>query len=185
MKLNMTYFLSVQPFDFLAGSTAVTDMVGGDLCTLNPFLSPTEVNGIHTCVLVLMMVSNRINQSNLALLQARSLLKLLNNVIANSVDPGSDKCKKELVSFADTLAATLAAKRHFGICLGGGVFEIDPRFLLFEYCHGLLLRKSQVDLIRKLMQNMVEGKSACHQVCICELAVFYQSQFALFLLQPR
>jgi hypothetical protein len=32
----------------------------------------------------------------------------------------------------------LASKRNYSQVVGNGILEVDPRFLLFEYCHGLM-----------------------------------------------
>lgn len=115
---------------------------------------------------MLMMVANRINLSNLAIGQARNVLKMLMTLQKGSA-ANPDRLTKELLSLADTLASTLTAKRFFVDQLSPGFYEVDPRFLLFEYCHGLLLRNSQVQLIRKLMVDMQDGRSVCHQVSTC------------------
>ncbi|KAK6588719.1 EF hand family [Cryptosporidium xiaoi] len=40
----------------------------------------------------------------------------------------------------------------------------DPRFLVFEFAYSILLRKDQVNLIHKLYDSAVNGKSICHQM---------------------
>ena len=74
---------------------------------------------------------------------------------------------KEILTQSDNLAVTLAMRRNYTVPLPAGVFEIDPRFLLFEFCHGLLLRPSQVQLVTKLLAEMEAGHSVCHQVSHC------------------
>jgi len=76
------------------------------------------------------------------------------------------RARRELDTAAQTLAASLSACRHYVVPDSSkkGVFQIDPRFLLFEFSHGILLRKSQVTLVRKLIQNIRDGKSVCHQM---------------------
>lgn len=149
----------------MAATTAVADS-SGDLCRFNPFLSDVEADGVTCSVLLLMMSANRISHVNLALQQSRSLLKLLNNLKKSTVDVLRERIRKELLSQSENLAATLASRRHYGRKLSAGSFEIDPRFLLFEFCHGLLLRGAQVHLVRKLLGQMDIGQSVCHQVLI-------------------
>ena len=42
--------------------------------------------------------------------------------------------------------------------------EFDPRYLVFEFTYSLMLRKSQVILVDKLMAGLREGRSMCHQM---------------------
>ena len=124
-----------------------------------------------------MFTANRINQTNLALVQAKGVFKILNKIktivaSTTTTTPTSDniselnKLWKELASVSAVLATTLTAKREYCINLKTGSYEIDPRLLLFEFCHSLLLRKSQVQLIRKLLEDINSGRSVCHQVYI-------------------
>ena len=145
-----------------ANSTVLS--AANNLCRYKPFLHPQDIDGICSVVMLLMLISNRISHINLALIQARGLLKLLKNFQDATSEIIKTRIRKELLSLADTLAATIANKRHFSRKLAPGRYELDPRFLLFEYCHGLLLRQSQVVLIRRLMDDMASNRSVCHQV---------------------
>ncbi|KAF7457140.1 EF hand family protein [Cryptosporidium felis] len=44
------------------------------------------------------------------------------------------------------------------------VAEYDPRFLVFEFAYSILLRSDQVQLIHKLYDAAVSGRSVCHQM---------------------
>ena len=151
-------------FEFLATSTASAD-AAGDLKKWNPFLSRGDVDGLICCIMLLMMTANRINHCILALQQSRSLLKLLKALQNPNLDNvASDRLKKELLSLSENLSATLANKRNYSKEVSKGVYSLDPRFLLFEFCHGLILRLSQVQLVTRLLQDMVNGRSVCHQM---------------------
>ena len=158
--------------------TAAADFTG-DLCLYNPMLSLTISDGLVCSAMLLMMTSNRITHATLALQQAKTLLKVLQKLSLlisqpnyNSVSGSSQQVtnmvqlNKELSTQSDNLAVTLAMKRFYTLKGNSGVdvFEIDPRFLLFEFCHGLLLRPSQVHLVNKLLEEMEAGNSVCHQV---------------------
>jgi len=134
------------------------------LVRYNPFLTAQESDNVLACVMLLMMLANRISLANLVIQQARNLFRML-NTLQKGTSPNPDRLIKELLSLADTLAATLTMKRHFiDQSKNPGFFDLDPRFLLFEYCHGLLLRQPQVQLVRKLIGDMNEGRSVCHQM---------------------
>lgn len=152
----------------------------------NPFLTDEESREILQCTLLIMMAVNRLSQTNLALSQAATVLKILLAIAAiksNSAtltsslstkpvsvsedDDSKDRLKilyKELMSSCGVLAATLSARREFVDSCGNGEYKIDPRFMLFEFCHSILLRKAQVDLVRKLYSTVASGSSICHQV---------------------
>ena len=163
----------LQEFAFVAASTAAAD-AAGDLCLYNPMLTVYDADGLTCAATLLMMTSNRITHATLALLQARGLLKVLRQLLLITSKPLNDltaqnaaieRSHKELLTQSDNLAATLAMRRNYAVPVAPGVFEIDPRFLLFEFCHGLLLRPSQVQLVTKLLAEMQAGNSVCHQVC--------------------
>ena len=134
----------------------------------SPFLNRAEEEGIYCCVMLLMMSANRISQSNLCLTQIRKLtglLKKLTKVPSGELNtPSAIRTKKEVFSLADNLAMLLTMKRHYGLSAGPGLFEVDPRFLVFEYCHGILLRESQVRLVHDLLAKVEGGVSVCHQM---------------------
>jgi hypothetical protein len=111
-----------------------------------------------------MMVSIRISLANLAVAQTRKLQVLLES-LSRSPREGMDldRIRKEAISQADSLAALLLSRRHFVEKTSGG-YQLDPRFLLFEFCEGILLRDSQVALVKKLLAHMQAGQSICHQM---------------------
>ncbi len=173
----------MQEFDFLACSTAVVEGDNsGNLCRLNPFLSNSDAKMVKSATMMIMMATNRVSQTTLALTQCRSafkILRLLHSACRSNLNSNQVVLlKKELVSIAENLAATLTSRRHFSSKTSTiGCFDVDPRFLLFEFSHGLLLRSSQVELVRKLLQDMDAGRSVCHQVLTLSLCVFFSMWF--------
>ena len=171
-KLNISISLPSQEFAFIAATTAAAESAG-DLCLYNPMLSVMDAEGLICAAMLLMMTVNRISHATLALQQARGLLKVLKQLHKISAAPSADRAvqvaaverlHKDLLTQSDNLAATMAMRRNYSVPVAQGVFEIDPRFLLFEFCHGLLLRPSQVQLVTKLLAEMEAGNSVCHQV---------------------
>jgi hypothetical protein len=159
-------------FAFIAATTAAADSTG-DLCLYNPMLSPLDADGLSCAAMLLMMTANRVTHAILALQQARGLLKVLKQMHTIVINPeesstlqaaGLERLQKEVLTQSDNLAVTLAMRRDYTVTSGPGLFEIDPRFLLFEFCHGLLLRPSQVQLVTKLLAEMEAGHSVCHQM---------------------
>jgi len=135
------------------------------LSLFNPFLSTEEEQGVLKLVTLVMMTTNRINQATLSIQQAKSVDKILKAMMANTSNPTSyESLRKELRTLSATLAATISARRHFTRKLSEGVYEIDPRFMLFEFCHGIILRQPQVTLVHKLLGEIQAGNSVCHQM---------------------
>lgn len=163
-NLLLLLFFLLQGFSFISASTATSD-ASGNLRRYCPFLTAVEEEGLTSCALLLMMAVNRISQINLSMMQTRSVLKLLTS-LKKAMSSGElvTIIYKELASSTANLAATLSARRDFAASLGGGKFEVDPRFLLFEFCHNLLLRPPQVKLVKKLLIEIQSGKSVCHQM---------------------
>jgi hypothetical protein len=158
-----------QTFDFLAAAAASTD-TSADLHRCNPFLTREDVAAAQTATLLLMLVFSRISQANVVLAQLRGALRTLAQLQATPAAETQrrDGLVKELLATSELLGATVAMPRNF--CRdatapqGRTTVEVDPRFLLFEFCHGLTLRPSQVTLVRQLLRDMAEGRSACHQM---------------------
>ena len=44
------------------------------------------------------------------------------------------------------------------------MYTFDPRYLVFEFAHNILLRKTQVELVNKFVDSMKNDKSLCHQM---------------------
>lgn len=155
-------------FDFLSACTATAD-TRGDLSLYNIFLTDGDIQSIMCCTMFLMMSSNRVSHATLAIQQARNVVKLLQELQkieknANSDKDNAERIKKELLSLSDTLAVTLTNKRYYTVDRGQGVYQMDPRFLLFEFCHGLVLRQAQVKLVHKLLDEIKNGRSVCNQM---------------------
>lgn len=77
----------------------------------------------------------------------------------------------------DKLALLLAARRTYV----NGDSSFDPRFLVFEYVSGWLLRKSQVELVRSMVGSAERNRSMVRQMlmgggktaCVCPLLAMF------------
>ena len=148
----------------MAASTASMSP-SAQISLFNPFLAPQTIVGSLKLVMLIMMTVNRINQTTLSIQQAKSTDKILRGMHTATDKPKVfESLRKELTGLSAILAATISAKRHYTQKTGEGVYQVDPRFLLFEFCHGLILRESQVQLVNKLMGEIQKGGSVCHQM---------------------
>lgn len=136
-----------------------------DLQRCNPFLQAEVANGVLVCMALIMMTYCRISQTILALQQTRNILRVIEQLrLPNITETDRLRYTQELILTGELLAANITMKRFYCHELGGGLFEFDPRFLLFEFAHGLLLRSSQVELLRDLLNAMGESRSVCKQM---------------------
>ena len=106
-----------------------------DLMKLNPYLTPDGIIQICDLVGSVLLHANRIGQINRSLLDARHLLKLLDNWRSKQQSPPG-KIEIHLKQGGEALARSLAAERHY-MSFGTG---FDPRFLVFEFCWNITLR---------------------------------------------
>jgi hypothetical protein len=72
---------------------------------------------------------------------------------------------QEIKLQSSKVAADISNERHFMTSTSDGNFiEFDPRYLVFEFTYSLMLRKSQVLLVNKLIGAMKSGRSMCNQM---------------------
>ena len=78
------------------------------------------------------------------------------------------QCPQALVVKAASLAQTLISKRHYTEAREEGALgpraAYDPRILVFEFVHHIMLRETQVQLVSRLMEAATHGISLCHQM---------------------
>lgn len=72
---------------------------------------------------------------------------------------------RELELKSDLLASNLAAKRHF-IKTVNNTKQYDPRLLVFEFIHNIMLRGPQISLVEQFMEAVQdpEKAAAVHQL---------------------
>ena len=65
---------------------------------------------------------------------------------------------------ADGLAGEIVARRHYIQESDQHQKSFDPRFLIFEFITGFLLRKRQYELVTDFLKSHDQGESAVHQM---------------------
>jgi hypothetical protein len=144
-------------FEFLVCSL-ISSKGDESIQQLNPYLSSTDVARILDLTVTAMLLINRVAHVNLCLASARELLAMLMKLQRKAKNGPS---LPELVLQAGSLASQLTAERHYV----GKDGKYDPRFLVFEFTHSILLRKSQCALVDKFMAAAGEPNGAiCHQM---------------------
>jgi hypothetical protein len=144
-------------FEFLVCSL-ISSKGDATIKQLNPYLSSTDVARILDLTVAALLLINRVAHVNLCLASARELLAMLVKLQTQAKDGPS---LPELVLQAGSLASQLTAERHYV----GKDKKYDPRFLVFEFTHSILLRQSQITLVDKFMAAAREPNGAiCHQM---------------------
>ena len=122
----------------LLSSKAKDDLLQG-----NPFLNSREIENIMIGVAGVAFKTNRISHLNWAMYCAHSVIRAL----ASKAPP------KNLIKEVASLTNVMCMSRHYVEESG----RFDPRFLVFEYLFGLILRKSQVYLVNTFVKRAIDG----------------------------
>eukprot|EP01012_Entosiphon_sulcatum_P004402 TRINITY_DN11719_c0_g1_i1.p1 TRINITY_DN11719_c0_g1~~TRINITY_DN11719_c0_g1_i1.p1 ORF type:complete len:3283 (+),score=530.28 TRINITY_DN11719_c0_g1_i1:870-9851(+) len=131
----------------------------------NPTLSPDALQHIYVMLATIMLRVNRIGHTTRSIGLALDLIKSLEGL---AKAPPSEGVVRATLAKASLVAQAVACRRHYvekkDISAQDCVLEYDPRLLVFEFAHNLVLRESQVRLIRQITAAASSGKSACHQM---------------------
>ena len=136
-----------------------------NLLLLNPFLDENAVLSLYDSIVSIMLHSIRLCQISTCL----SLCTSLMDTILNVDNYQNLKLWIQQLSLQQTaLANALTLQRHYITAerTTNDILKLyyDPRFLVFEFTQGILIRKSQVQLIDKFMRTVSNGKSMVNQM---------------------
>lgn len=154
-----------------------------DLCKMNPFLSKTDAANIKLVTAAMTLICSRIDLINLCMKNATALIGTLHDVQAGKLHASALPAAQvpivhqQINNACISLATLLATSRHYveeKQEAGRLALHFDPRYLVFEYVLGYMLRKQQVLLVRTFMKaanggstqgdEFVEGRALVHQV---------------------
>jgi hypothetical protein len=157
----------------------------------NPFLNDADVETLVTLVLKAMSLTVRIGHVVRCLHELSNLIRAFQSwkIHAEFSDVSdSDKDKFDTESMWRqhlSLACLLGTRRNYVKFRSSAkriVFEFDPRFLVFEFAHDLILRRSQIAMIdrfqavKKDQQSLVmQMIMVCHAV---EMIIWVSQQCA-------
>lgn len=155
---------------------------------LNPYLKADDVNQILDMTTSIVMHCSRLGHSHRAVSAARDLLAALIRLKekaaskarstgtstgtgtggATADELATELASQKLTTFqslysqSQSLAQLLVMKRYYitaeTSASGELLLSYDPRFLVFEFMHNILLRRSQVHLVNQYMKRVSEGK---------------------------
>lgn len=135
-----------------------------DLIQLNPCLSPAQAKSLQDMTATIMLAVNRISLGIRCRDLAQSVMSVLQNLESMVSRTGPVHVGKELLLKSSTLASALSTERQCIYKEEAGGYYYEPRFLVFEFVHNIMLRKQQHDLVLKFMGSVAAGKSLCHQM---------------------
>lgn len=159
-------------FEYYVASLACTKQVQ-DIQALNPFLSEYDINVLNSRVIVILMQFVRMRQASTCIHRARVLLKSIRDIkqMISSTSCTDSKCVDSIYVLRHELAelvSELRKERQYIFQEEGGSY-LDPRFLIFEFLTGFLLRKRQVELVHDFLAAHKEGRSSVHQMIMVSL----------------
>ena len=151
-------------FELLVASTLST-VAEHDIRSLNPHMSGIAYKTVTSLTVVAMLTSIRISQTHRALSSLAKLRQLVKKVSSLNDEKTQLRICQEIKLQSTKVATDVANERHFmTFTEDGNYLEFDPRYLVFEFTYSLMLRKSQVLLVNKLMNAIRNGQSMCHQM---------------------
>ena len=151
-------------FELLVASILSTS-AEHDIRSLNPYMSNIAYRTVTSLTVVAMLTSIRISQTHRALSSLAKLILLIRRVNSGNSPEEQSRICKEIKLQSAKVATDIANERHFmKMTTDGNYIEFDPRYLVFEFTYSLMLRKSQVILVNKLMNALQNGRSMCHQM---------------------
>lgn len=158
-------------FEYYVASLASTNQVS-DLHALNPFLDEATINIINSRVMCVLMQFVRMRQASVCIHRASVLMKTIRDV-QNLIKVDSCtavQCVDAVHVLRHELAelvSELRKERHY-IDDKNGLPCLDPRFLIFEFLTGFLLRRRQVELVNDFISAHRERRSSVHQmIMVC------------------
>eukprot|EP00435_Cladocopium_sp_Y103_P040164 s652_g10.t2 len=129
----------------------------GCIAAVNKVVNKGTAAAVGRGVLGLMLHVNRVAQAQLVL----GCVQDLRGAVKRTKSKGIDEVAcKELQTLAGRVAMFLGCLRNYTTSSP----EISPAFLLFEYVTGFMVRKQQVDLIRRFAEEAFAGRSLVAQM---------------------
>ena len=146
--------------EYLVGSL-LSDCGPGEWKKLNSTLSMPDFEAARNLTVSMLLHANRVGHANRALLETRDLIGLMKKLAAEP--EARTKTKAAILQKADSLAMVLTAARHY-VNNTNGRLSADPRYLVFEFTWNIVLRKSQIQMVRSFISDLQQGKNSVWQM---------------------
>lgn len=141
-----------------------------ELEELNPFLGKRGIAVIRELTCRALIAASRAAQLSRAISAAGALESALTKATSMAGKRASTSSAAqcaEVTLRSSALAEQLSARRHYinpGTAADGAIFHFEPRFLVFEFVHNILLRAPQVALVTSFAASASQGGSHCEQM---------------------
>ena len=146
----------------LISSTSIAD-----LRATNPFISEAKAAELLDELVLAVLHASRVGQITRCVSEAMGLLKLLDRRGGGTGGKGARRDAASAITLkAQSLAEQMLTRRHYVSTGGGGGGGVayDPRFLIFEFTHNLVLRKAQVELVHEFVDAVHSGAPLVKQM---------------------
>jgi hypothetical protein len=135
----------------------------------NPYLSSAARVHAENLLVGAMFSLNRSGHTARCILNVQDILEMCERARSLMESADESMCTS-LALKASSLAELLCTRRGYtsdSKSNSGGDFmgiDYDPRFLVFEFTSNIMLRISQIKLVRRFMKAYESGGSLCHQL---------------------
>ena len=154
-------------FEILAASVISSKQVQ-DLQEMNPVLTSCDVKLLSACTVGILLRYVRYRQAVNCAEMCKGIVNNIKSLLASFDAPHDSAALSDGIRAIQNKTAQLAesvlAQRHYI----NPDLSFDPRFLLFEFISGFLLRQRQVELVQDFIRAQQEGKSSVHQMIMGE-----------------
>ena len=151
-----------------------------DLLRVNPFLSEATVTDLTNVMVAFILHASRVGLVNRCINDLVELRRGVHGLLSTGQDSlaatvAGGSALRSVLLCSDSLARNLASGRHFvdnvPFHFSGGeekrrrtALSYDPRFLVFEFTWNLMLRRSQVTMVRDYLGAVRAGESMVKQL---------------------
>eukprot|EP01063_Lacrimia_lanifica_P039595 TRINITY_DN8724_c1_g4_i1.p1 TRINITY_DN8724_c1_g4~~TRINITY_DN8724_c1_g4_i1.p1 ORF type:complete len:4579 (+),score=2099.61 TRINITY_DN8724_c1_g4_i1:248-13984(+) len=154
--------------EYVLGSLISSDLTG-DLTKLNPFLTPEIVAEVTQIAMMAILVTSRVGHANKVREELTGILELLKTVEEHRSESHSEEkllaVLAALQQKSGAVARTLTMSRSYLTKeTGKESYMFDPRFMLFEFTWNIVLRGSQITMVKNFVRSLEEGKSHVKQM---------------------
>jgi thiol-disulfide isomerase/thioredoxin len=150
-------------------SALISDVGLLEWTKLNPFVTESAFQTGQSKLVRMLLHANRVGHANRALQESIDLIRLLSKAkgLPNASPESIEPLRAGIVQKCDSLGSLLGTRRHYieAETIGGITRHfVDPRFLLFEFTWNLVLRESQIIMVRSFMNELNAGRSSVWQM---------------------
>ena len=149
----------------LFSSLLLDDSFRDRLLVYNPYLTPVAEKTAENLLVGALFSLNRAGQVARCITNVADVLDLCRKV-SDAPEYRNESTVNAISLKSSSLAELLCTRRGYPSVENGESLSVsyDPRFLLFEFTANMMLRDSQIRLVRRFVRAFENGDSLCHQL---------------------